>query len=192
MSENKNYLRSILKGDPISKKYWKKLTFYSLLVIFLSLLITSISVVNYSPEPEFYNGNGEEVFILRNASGIATIEIPRWAFILFVIAGLGVSAAFIGSYLEKTLLFKEKEWLTSWEKVGEIKYRRFGRKAIISTENGDIKISRANETYILELPSLDNNNLTKFGFLRMKGDYLTLSDEEELFSILHLFIAITS
>ncbi len=192
MSENKNYLRSILKGDPISKKYWKKLTFYSLLVIFLSLLITSISVVNYSPEPEFYNGNGEEVFVLRNDSGIATIEIPRWSFILFVIAGIGVSAVFIGSYFGKILLFNDKEWLISWERVGKIKYRRFGRKARISTDKGDIVISRADETYILELPVLDKNDITKFGFLRMNGDYLTLTSEEELFSILHLFIAITS
>ena len=189
MSENKNYLTSILKGDPISKKYWKKLTFYSVLVVFLSLLITSISVVNYSPEPEFYNGNEQELLIFRDASGIATIEIPRWAFILFVIAGLGVSAAFIGSYLGKTLLFKNKEWLTSWEKVGEIRYRRFGRRARISTDKGDIIISRANETYILELPVLDKNDITKFGFLRMNGDYLTLTSEEELFSAIHLFIA---
>ncbi len=190
MSENKNYLRSILKGDPISKKYWKKLTFYSLLVISLSLLITSISVVNYSPEPEFYNGNGEEVYILRNDSGIATIEIPKWAFILFVIAGLGVSAVFIGSYLGKTLLFKDKEWLTIWEKIGEIRYRRFGRRARISTDKGDIVISRANETYILELPVLEIKDITKYGFLKMNGDYLTLTSEEELFSILHLFVAI--
>ncbi|MCG3222477.1 MAG: hypothetical protein H7641_13940, partial [Candidatus Heimdallarchaeota archaeon] len=70
MSENKNYLRSILKGDPIGKKYWKKLIFYSILVIFLSLLITSISVVNYSPAPDTYtNGNGEEYFILRGDTG---------------------------------------------------------------------------------------------------------------------------
>lgn len=192
MSENKNYLRSILKGDPISTKYWKKLTFYSVLVIFLSLLITSLSVVNYSPEPETYNGNGQEILTVRDASGIATIEIPRWAFILFVIAGLGVSGVFIGSYLEKTLLFKDKEWLTSWDKVGEIKYRRFGRKARISTEKGDIIISRASETYILELPVIEKNDITKFGFLRMNGDYLTLTSDEELFSILHLFIAITS
>jgi len=190
MSENKNYLRSILKGDPISKKYWKKLTFYSALVIFLSLLITSISVVNYSPEMEFYNGNEQEMLIVRDASGLAQIEIPRWSFILFVFAGLGISAAFIGSYLGKTLLFKKKDWLANWGNVGEIKYRRFGRKARISTDNGDIVISKADETYILELPVSEETDLAKFGLLKMNGDYLTLTDEEELFSSLHLFISL--
>ena len=191
MSEDKNYLKSILKGDPIPKKYWKKVTFYSVLVTFFSLLITSVSVVNYSPEIDTYNGNGEDNLVLRNASGIAQIEIPKWSFIVFIIAGFGVSLVFIGDYLGKTVIFKRKEWLESWKKVGEIRYRRFGRKAVISTEKGDIVISKANENYILELPAIDKNDFSKYGFLRMNGDYLTLTNEEELFSILHLFVAIS-
>ncbi len=191
MSENKNYLRSILKGDPISKKYWRKLTFYSIIVVFLSLLITSVSVVNYSPEPEVF-GENEEFLVLRDAAGLAQIEIPLWSFIVFIIAGFGVSLAFIGDYLGKTLLFKRKEWLVSWERIGEIQYRRFGRKARISTSKGDIVISRADETYIIELPILEDVDITKYGFLKMNGDYITLTNEEELFSALHLFVAITS
>jgi hypothetical protein len=192
MSENKNYLRTILKGDPIPKKYWKKLTFYSVLVICLSLLITSVSVVNYSPETDIFGENGEEFLILRDASGIATIEIPRWSFIVFIIAGFGVSLVFIGDYLGKTLLFKRKEWLESWKNVGEIRYRRFGRKAVISTEKGDIIITKANENYILELPVIEKKDFTKYGFLKMNGDYLTLTNEEELFGTIHLFISLIS
>ena len=189
MSENKNYLRTILKGDPIPKKYWKKITFYSVLVICLSLLITSVSVVNYSPEVDIFGENGDEPFVLRDASGIAQIEIPRWSFIVFIIAGFGVSLIFIGDYLGKTLFFKEKRWLASWEKIGDVQYRRFGKRASISTMKGDIVISRANENYLVELPIVEESDLTKFGFLRMNGDYITLTNEEELFSILHLFIS---
>ena len=190
MSENKNYLRSILKADPIKIRNWKKLSFYLILVIFLSLMITSISVVNYSPALETYDNGEEEIFVLRSDAGIPQIEIPRWSFILFIVSGFCVSATFIGSYLGKVLMFKDKEWLSIWAQYGETKYRRFGRKAQITTDQGNITIFRADDTYILELPAVERKDISKFGFLRMNGDYITLTSEEELFSVLHIFMTV--
>jgi len=42
-----------------------------------------------------------------------------------------------------------------------------------------------------EVSAIEEDDIAKYGFLKMNGDYLTLTNEEELFSMLHLFFAET-
>jgi len=192
MNEEKAHIKSMIRADKGSILNWKRVLLLSSLILFVSLLAVSISVVDYFPEPEVLNGERGEFYILTEASGIVTMNIPKWSVGVFVISLVGLVSIFFSSRIEKRIILERKDWLASWSQLGKVNYKPFRKKALISTKFGEIVISKIEDRFLIELPFFNEIEWQKFGILKAEDDLFSISDKNELLSILHIYFSHTS
>ena len=190
MSEEKAKIKSLIRADKGSLLNWKRVIFFSCLFLFMSLLAVSVSVVDYYPEPEVYsNGKRGDSIQIMEASGIVSMNIPIWSIGIFTASLVGLLSLFFGSRLEKRIILERKDWLVSWSHLGTVNYKLFRKKASISTKLGDIVISKIADRYLVELPFFNKIEWGKFGIKQAEDDLFSISDKNELLSILHIYFS---
>ena len=126
---------------------------------------------------------------IMEASGIVTMNIPQWSIGVFVASIVGLISIFFGSRLDRRIILERRDWLTSWSQLGTVDYKPFRRKASISTKLGDIIISKIDDRYLVELPFFNKIEWKKFGIKQAENDLFSISDKNELLSILHVYFS---
>ncbi len=186
-TEEKN-IRSIIKADKEGFFNRKRMILFGSLIVFMSLLVVSVSVVNYTPEPEvFSNGERDGYMELVSNTGLVRLQMPTWSFGTFIISLGGLMGLLGSNLMSKRLIIKRKKWLENWGKMGEVSYRPFSRSARIKTKMGDIIITKLDDKYLVQLPLVNKNDLTKYGFQKTEEEFYGVSEIEELSSILHVY-----
>ena len=59
----------------------------------------------------------------------------------------------------------------------------------ISTKQGEIVISKIEDRYLVELPFFNDIEWQKFGIRKAEDDLFSISDKNELLSILHVYFS---
>lgn len=193
MNDEKTHLKLLIKADKSSILNWRRVLLLSSLFLFMSLLAVSVSVVDYFPEPEVLNGETRgEYFTIMQAGDTVSMNIPKWSLGIFLVSIVGLISLFFGSRLEKRIIYERKDWLASWNQFGTVNYKPFRKKAFISTQSGNIIISKIEDRYLVELPFFTKIEWEKFGIRQAEDDLFSISDKNELQSILHIYFSHTS
>lgn len=184
----KNNIVSLLKGDRIPKK-WGKLIFYAGLLLFGVFLIISVSVITYSTLT--YEGEDNTTTttptVYNETANRIGFNIPAWSIGGISASFAGLISVFTGNYLGGTLILDNKKWLLSWKRTGKAKYKFYSKTARIITKKGDILVSKEGGKYKLMLPLIDED-LTKYGLIKLGEYYIGYSTKAELSSILHVYL----
>ena len=190
MNDEKARIRSLIRVEKGRILNWKRVLLFSSLLLFMSLLAVSISAVDYYPEPEVLNGGTRgEYYTIMQADGVVTMNIPKWSIGIFVGSVVGLISIFFGSRLEKRIILERKDWLASWSQLGTVNYKPFRKKASINTKKGEIVISKIEDRYLVELPFFNKIEWGKFGIRQAEKDLFSISDKNELLSILHVYFS---
>jgi hypothetical protein len=182
----KNNILSLLKGEKIPRN-WGRIVFYAGLLLFGVFLITSASVITYSTLTYDTEVTTTPTTIYTETANKLGFNIPIWSVGGISASFVGLISIFTGNYLGGTLILDNKKWLLNWRRIGKAKYKFYSKTARINTSKGDILVSKEGGKYKLMLPLIDED-LTKYGLVKLGEYYIGYSTKAELSSILHVYL----
>ena len=163
-----------------------------LLLFFVSLGVGNTGIMSFTYftdklefPPEFYT---IPTTMIENASwgGAFLINPPTWGLATLFSSTFGFVSLSVGSSLTKTMLFDDKNWLSSWTVKGKIKYFNLFRGVKMSVGETKFYVSKIGFRYKFRIPLEKGMELEKFGFVKKTQNMVGTFNRDELSSILHI------
>ncbi len=167
-------VQSLLRADKGISRNWMKIILYTILVV--SIILLTVFLASFSASDsrvpftiftqEFQDQltvfTGIDAPIAEGLGKLFNEQLPGWSVYTLIFACLGFLSYLSVTYISRTMIFENKNWLINLQKQGLVQHHSAFGNLTITTKAGKIIISKSNMKYKIKLPKIENYDLKKF------------------------------